>query len=93
MKILVLLCIASGIAVADGAKTWERDTTAKQRDEAHKTFSAGNDAFFRRDYAKALDLYEQALARFAHPRIRLAAAEVVAKRDGFIPQSRSSTSR
>lgn len=75
--LLVILCVLGAIAHADAPKPWEQGSTPAQREQAHETFSAGNDHFFKREYAQALELYEQALAQFDHPRIRLAAAEVL----------------
>jgi tetratricopeptide (TPR) repeat protein len=76
-RALLIICVVAVSAHADKGRPWERGSTLAQRERAHKTFSEGNDHFFRREYAKALELYEQALVEFDHPRIRLAAAETL----------------
>ena len=72
-------------AIADDGKDvhpatprpWEKGSTQDQRDRAHGIFSEGNDHFFKRDYARAIELYEQAIVVFDHPRIRLALARTL----------------
>lgn len=75
--IIIALCVLGGVAYADKAKPWEEGSTTVQREQAHKLFSEGNDHFFKREYSKALALYEQAIDAFDHPRIRLARSEVL----------------
>lgn len=75
--VIATVALAAAEVRAEAPRPWEGHSTPAQRERAHEVFSAGNDHFFRREYAKALERYEAALAIFDHPRIRLATAEVL----------------
>ena len=64
-------------APGQAERPWEQGSTADQRDHAHGIFSEANERFFKRDYGPAIELYEQALAVFDHPRIQLALARTL----------------
>jgi len=76
--IVIAWLLASTVAGAD-SKPWETGTTAAQRAQAHKLFTRGNEHFFAREYAPAIELFKQALAEFDHPRIQLALARTLVR--------------
>jgi hypothetical protein len=69
LVILVAIGLAAGSAVAD-EQPWYKGVPKARQDKASELFRKGNTFFVQNEYAKAAELYAQALQSWDHPGIR-----------------------
>jgi tetratricopeptide repeat protein len=61
---------AGPVASDGGERPWTEGTAAEGQESARPLFRAGNERFEQGQYARALELYRQAVASWDHPAIR-----------------------